>query len=163
MSAQLQHQQLEFQQLQEKYVLLAYNKRKQDVSMKRWVRRASKAEEMVLKLEEKNESLQEQHQNQDVIIANLDEHVDHLLSIEQTLSSEKENAEREAECWASEAMRYHVQANDAKNYASGLRGIAQQIADGEPMTRNEFHRFFGLIRDGINEISAYDGPRLWKD
>jgi peptidoglycan hydrolase CwlO-like protein len=94
---------------------------------------------MVLKLEEKNESLQEQHQNQDVIIANLDEHVDHLLSIEQTLSSEKENAEREAECWASEAMRYHVQANDAKNYASGLRGIAQQIADGEPMTRNEFH------------------------
>jgi len=118
LSAQLQHQQLEFQQLQEKYVLLLEDKRKQDVNIKRWVRRASKAEEMVLKLEEKNESLQEQHQNQDVIIANLDEHVDHLLSIEQTLSSEKENAERKAECWASEAMRYHVQANDAKNYAS---------------------------------------------
>jgi len=81
--------------------------------------------------------------------------VDHLLSIEQTLSSEKQNAEREAECWASEAMRYHVQADEAKNYASGLRGIARQIADGEPMTRNEFHRFFGLIRDGINEISTY--------
>jgi hypothetical protein len=60
-------------------------------------------------------------------------------------------------------MRYHVQVDDAKNYASGLRGIAQQIADGEPMTRNEFHQFFGLIRDGINEISAYDGPRLWKN
>ena len=97
---------------------MSEDKRKQDVNMKRWVRRASKAEEMVLKLEEKNESLQEQYQNQDVIIANLDEHVDHLLSIEQTLSSEKENAERKAECWASEAMRYHVQANDAKNYAS---------------------------------------------
>ena len=75
----------------------------------------------------------------------------------------KKNAEREAECWASEAMRYHVQADDAKNYASGLKGIAQQIADGEPMTRNQFHQFFGLIRDGINDISAYDGPRLWKD
>nr|TKS15863.1 uncharacterized protein D5086_0000028980 [Populus alba] len=111
------------------------DKKRQDVSMKRWVGRASKAKEMV----------------------------DHLLSIEQTLSSEKENAEREAECWASEAMRYHVQADDAKNYALGLRGIAQQIADGEPMTRNEFHQFFGLIRDEINEISAYDGPRLWKD
>jgi len=142
---------------------LSEDKRKQDVNMKRWVRRASKAEEMVLKLEEKNESLQEQYQNQDVIIANLDEHVDHLLSIEQTLSSEKENAEREAECWASKAMHYHVQADDAKNYASGLRGITQQIADGEPMTRNEFHQFFGLIRDGINEISTYDGPRLWKN
>ena len=75
MSAQLQHQQLEFQQLQEKYVLLAEDKRKQDVSMKRWVRRASKAEEMVLKLEETNKSLQEQCQNQDTIIANLDEQV----------------------------------------------------------------------------------------
>ena len=94
MSAQLQHQQLEFQQLQEKYVLLAEDKRKQDVSMKRWVRRASKAEEMVLKLEETNKSLQEQCQNQDTIIANLDEQVDHLLSIEQTLSSEKENAKK---------------------------------------------------------------------
>ena len=82
LSAQLQHQQLEFQQLQEKYVLLSKDKRKQDVNMKRWVRRASKAEEMVLKLEEKNEALREQHQNQDVIIANLDEHLDHLLSIE---------------------------------------------------------------------------------
>ena len=163
LSAHLQHQQLEFQQLQEKYVLLLEDKRKQDVNIKKWVRRVSKAEKMVLKLEEKNESLQEQHQNQDLVIANLDEHVDHLLSVEQTLSSEKENAEREAECWASEAMRYHVQADDAKNYASGLRGIAQQIADGELMTRNEFHRFFGLIRDGINEISAYDGPRLWKN
>jgi hypothetical protein len=60
-------------------------------------------------------------------------------------------------------MRYHVQPYDAKKYALGLRGLAQQIADGEPMTRNEFHQFFGLIRDGINEISAYDGPRLWKD
>jgi dephospho-CoA kinase len=57
--------------------------------MKRWVRRASKAEEMVLKLEEKNESLQEQYQNQDVIIANLDEHVDHLLSIEQPYHQKK--------------------------------------------------------------------------
>ena len=163
LSAQLQHQQLQFQQLQEKYVLLSEDKRKQDVNMKRWVRRASKAEKMVLKLEEKNESLQEQHQNQDLVIANLDEHVDHLLSVEQTLSSEKENAEREAERWASEAMRYHVQADDAKNYALGLRGLAQQVADGEPMTRNEFHQFFGLIRDGINEISAYDSPRFWKD
>ena len=163
LSAQLQHQQLEFQQLQEKYVLLSEDKRKQDVNMKRWVRRASKAEKMVLKLEEKNEALQEQCQNHDTLIANLDAHVDHLLSIEQTLSSEKEKAEKEAECWASEAMRYHVQADDAKNYALGLRGLAQQIADGEPMTRNEFHQFFGLIRDGINEISAYDGPRLWKD
>jgi chromosome segregation ATPase len=163
LSAQLQHQQLDFQQLQEKYVLLSEDKTKQDVNMKRWVRRASKAEEMVLKLEETNKSLQEQHQKQDVIIANLDEHLDHLLFIEQTLSSEKEKAEKEAECWASEAMRYHVQADDAKNYALGLRGLAQQIADGEPMTRNEFHQFFGLIRDGINEISAYDGPRLWKD
>ena len=163
LSAHLQYQQLEFQQLQEKYVLLSEDKRKQDVNMKRWVRRASKAEKMVLKLKEKKESLQEQCQNQDTIIPNLDEHVDHLLSIEQTLSSEKENAEKEVECWASEAMRYHVQADDAKNYALGLRGLAQQIADGEPMTRNEFHQFFGLIRDGINEISAYDGPRLWKD
>ena len=162
LSAQLQHQQLEFQQLQEKYVLLSEDKRKQDVNIKKWVRRASKAEKMVLKLEEKNESLQEQCQNHDTIIANLDEHVDHLLSIEQTLSSEKEKAEKEAECWASEAMRYHIQADDAKNYALGLRGLAQQIANGEPMTRNEFHQFFGLIRDGINEISAYDGPRLWK-
>jgi chromosome segregation ATPase len=142
LSAQLQHQQLEFQQLQEKYVLLSEDKRKQDVNMKRWVRRASKAEEMVLKLEETNKSLQEQCQNQDIVIANLDEQVDHLLSIEQTLSSEKENAEREAECWASEVMRYHVQPDDAKNYASGLRGIAQQITDGELMTRNEFHQFF---------------------
>jgi predicted RNase H-like nuclease (RuvC/YqgF family) len=121
LSAQLQHQQLEFQQLQEKYVLLAEDKRKQDASMKRWVRRASKAEEMILKLEETNKSLQEQCQNQDTIIANLDEQVDHLLSIEQTLSSEKENAKKEAECWASEAMRYHVQAYDAKNYALGLK------------------------------------------
>jgi hypothetical protein len=40
-------------------------------------------------LEEKNESLQEQHQNQDVIIANLDEHVDHLLSIEQPYHQKK--------------------------------------------------------------------------
>jgi len=63
--------------------------------MKRWVRRALKAQEMVLKLEEKNESLQEQHQNQDVIIANLDEHMDHLLSIEQTLSSEKKKMQKE--------------------------------------------------------------------
>jgi chromosome segregation ATPase len=162
LSAQLQHQQLEFQQLQEKYVLLSEDKRKQDVNIKKWVRRASKAEKMVLKLEEKNESLQEQCQNHDTIIANLDEHVDHLLSIEQTLSSEKEKAEKEAECWASEAMRYHIQVDDAKNYALGLQGLAQQIADGEPMTKNEFHQFFGLIRDGINEISAYDGPRLWK-
>jgi hypothetical protein len=30
---------------------LSEDKRKQDVNMKRWVRRASKAEEMVLKLE----------------------------------------------------------------------------------------------------------------
>ena len=89
--------------------------------------------------------------------------MDHLLSIEHTLSSKKENTEREADNWASEAMHYNVQANDAKNYALGLRGIAQQIAYGEPMTRNEFHQFFGLIRDGINKISAYDGPRLWKD
>jgi len=142
---------------------LSEDKRKQYVNMKRWVRRASKAEEMVLKLEETNKSLQEQCQNQDTIIANLDEHLNHLLSIEQTLSSEKENAEKEAECWASEAIRYHIQADDAKNYTSGLRGISQQIEDGEPMTRNEFHQFFGLIRDRINEISAYDGPRLWKD
>ena len=75
---------------------MSEDKRKQDVNMKRWVRRASKVEEMVLKLEEKNESLQEQYQNQDVIIANLDEHVDHLLSIEQTLSSEKENAKKKS-------------------------------------------------------------------
>ena len=163
LSAQLQQQQLKFQQLQEKYVFLLEDKKRQDVNMKRWVGRASKAEEMVLKLEEANESLQEQCRSQEIIIAKLDEQVDHLLSVEQTLSSEKESAEREAECWASEAMRYHVQVDDAKNYALGLKGIAQQIADGEPMTRNEFHRFFGLIRDGINEISAYDGPRLWKD
>ena len=63
-------QQLKFQQLQEKYVLLSKDKKRQDVNMKRWVGRA---------------------------------------------------------------------------------------------TRNEFHRFFRLIRVGINEISAYDGPRLWKD
>jgi len=74
---------------------LSEDKRKQDVNMKRWVRRALKAQEMVLKLEEKNESLQEQHQNQDVIIANLDEHMDHLLSIEQTLSSEKKKMQKE--------------------------------------------------------------------
>jgi hypothetical protein len=36
---------------------LSEDKRKQDVKIKRWVRRASKVEEMVLKLEEKNESL----------------------------------------------------------------------------------------------------------
>ena len=47
-----------------------------------------------------------------------------MLSIEQTLSSEKESAKREAECWASEAMSYHVQADDAKNYALGLKGMA---------------------------------------
>ena len=35
LSAQLQHQQLEFQQLQEKYVLLSEDKRKQDVKIKR--------------------------------------------------------------------------------------------------------------------------------
>ena len=98
---------------------------------------------MVLKLEETNESLQEQCRSQDIIIANLDEQVDHLLSIEQTLSLEKENAEREAKCWASEAMSYHVQADDAKNYALALIGIAQQIAEGEPMTRTEFHHFLG--------------------
>ena len=82
LSAQLQHQQLKFQQLQEKYVLLSKDKKRQDVSMKRWVGRASKIEEMVLKLEETNESLQEQCRSQDIIIVNLDEQVDHLRSIE---------------------------------------------------------------------------------
>ena len=89
LSAQLQQQQLKFQQLQEKYVLLSEAKKRQDVSMKRWVGRASKAEEMELKLEEVNESLQE------IIIAKLDEQVDHLLSIEQTLSSEKKKVQKE--------------------------------------------------------------------
>lgn len=51
LSTQLQHQQLKFQELQEKYVLLSEHKKRQDVRMKRWVGRASKAEEMVLKLE----------------------------------------------------------------------------------------------------------------
>ena len=89
LSAHLQHQQLEFQKLQEKYVLLLEDKKRQDVKIKRWVRKASKAEKMVLELEKANGSLQEQCHNQDKVIANLDEQVDHLLSIEQTLSSEK--------------------------------------------------------------------------
>ena len=57
LSAQLQHQQLKFQQLQEKYVLFSEEKKRQGVSIKRWVGRASKAKEMVLKLEETNETL----------------------------------------------------------------------------------------------------------
>ena len=73
LSAQLQQQQLKFQQLQEKYVLLSEDKKRQDVSMKRWVGRALKAEEMVLRLEKANESLQEQCRSQKIIIAKLDE------------------------------------------------------------------------------------------
>jgi hypothetical protein len=94
---------------------------------------------MVLELEKANGSLQEQCQNQDKISVNLDEQVDHLLSIKQTLSSEKKNAEKKkAKRWAFETMCYHIQVDKAKNYASRLRGITQQIADGEPMAKDEF-------------------------
>jgi hypothetical protein len=89
-------------------------------------------------LEKANGSLQEQCQNQDKISVNLDEQVDHLLSIKQTLSSEKKMQKKKAKHWALEAMCYHIQADKAKNYASRLRGIAQQIADDEPMAKDEF-------------------------
>ena len=45
---------------------------------------------------------------------------------------------KKAKHWALEAMCYHIQADKAKNYASRLRGIAQQIADDEPMAKDEF-------------------------
>ena len=45
---------------------------------------------------------------------------------------------KKAKRWAFETMCYHIQVDKAKNYASRLRGITQQIADGEPMAKDEF-------------------------